>query len=514
MGMLSLHNRNPAYRLLALVIVFAIRPATSSAVDFRETARFNLDGASSDATLPYYIGSNPAAVAWSGSRLYVAGFNNSGATDTLSIAEVDNATASGLVDVPTFQFVAGSAQQAPAGRGYSGLDIDSVSNQLAAAFDDGSNSTPAGIQLYDVGGQNSLIWSRDIRGTSGIAFDPGFQGSGSGVASTQWGSGRRLLYDAITGATLFDSTDGMFWTSGMDGTLTRDLDFDSVTGDIFVRHNNLVSRSERDGGNSALPFGPLGFVDQADFVGQQNLGVLHVSQGDIVETVVIMNDRTSTSSDQSFSDVIRLFRPDGTEADPFFDLLDPVASGNGAYDFDFDAATNSLAILDFANRNVHIFEVGDSNNPIGDFNNDGNWDCVDIDALVGEIASGSQNSAFDLTGDRMLDEDDVDAWLATAGGINLASGNAFLRGDANLDGVVDVGDFNVWNSNKFTSTPAWCGGDFNADGSIDVADFNLWNSNKFQAADASTVPEPEFGLWYTLACSLLFVIQLRQVKHV
>ena len=40
-------------------------------------------------------------------------------------------------------------------------------------------------------------------------------------------------------------------------------------------------------------------------------------------------------------------------------------------------------------------------------------------------------------------------WPALA---NLASGNSYLMGDANLDGVVDVSDFNAWNSNKFTST--------------------------------------------------------------
>jgi hypothetical protein len=72
-----------------------------------------------------------------------------------------------------------------------------------------------------------------------------------------------------------------------------------------------------------------------------------------------------------------------------------------------------------------------------------------------------------------------------------------LTADANLDGAVDVSDFNVWNGNKFTMTPAWCSGDFNADGSVDVSDFNAWNSNKFQTSGPILVPEPEnlYVLW-------------------
>ena len=34
-------------------------------------------------------------------------------------------------------------------------------------------------------------------------------------------------------------------------------------------------------------------------------------------------------------------------------------------------------------------------------------------------------------------------------------------GDANLDGQVDVTDFNLWNSHKFSDSLAWDDGDFN-----------------------------------------------------
>lgn len=46
----------------------------------------------------------------------------------------------------------------------------------------------------------------------------------------------------------------------------------------------------------------------------------------------------------------------------------------------------------------------------GDFNDDGLYDCVDIDALVAEIAAGSNNSAFDMTGDGLVTLADRDAY--------------------------------------------------------------------------------------------------------
>ena len=68
------------------------------------------------------------------------------------------------------------------------------------------------------------------------------------------------------------------------------------------------------------------------------------------------------------------------------------------------------------------------------------------------------------------------------------SGNPYLLGDANLDGVVDTSDFNVWTSNKFTSVAAWSAGDFNADGAVDISDFNIWNTTKFTSSNDQARP--------------------------
>ena len=102
-----------------------------------------------------------------------------------------------------------------------------------------------------------------------------------------------------------------------------------------------------------------------------------------------------------------------------------------------------------------------------------------------------------MTGDNLVDGDDLLAWLAAAGRVNFGVAEALRLGDANLDGFVDVSDFSLWNSNKFTAATAWSAADFNADGVVDVSDFSLWNGNKFTtavSASRSSLPAPTVSL--------------------
>ncbi len=143
-----------------------------------------------------------------------------------------------------------------------------------------------------------------------------------------------------------------------------------------------------------------------------------------------------------------------------------------------------------------------------DFNGDGICDCVDIDLLTAEIISGNHPSSFDLNGDGRVDLSDQLQWLRDAAAANNPSATAYLPGDADLSGEVDVADFNTWNANRLSSAVGWCSGDFNADGFVDISDFNLWNANKFRSSNsAQAVPEPT-GL--TLIGVLLFGWKRRQ----
>ena len=146
----------------------------------------------------------------------------------------------------------------------------------------------------------------------------------------------------------------------------------------------------------------------------------------------------------------------------------------------------------------------------GDFDGSGTYDCADIDSLMAEIASGGDLAEFDLTGDGEVNLADRDTWLAEAGSA-LGHAGSILVGDANLDGNVDVSDFNIFNQNKFTASTHWCQGEFNGDGVVDVSDFNLWNSLKFRSSDAViAVPEPSNGLLLLATVAVFPLLRKRQ----
>lgn len=144
-----------------------------------------------------------------------------------------------------------------------------------------------------------------------------------------------------------------------------------------------------------------------------------------------------------------------------------------------------------------------------DFDADGDCDISDLNLMLAEgpVASAvsvdaSGNEVFDLNGDGMIDSVDVGQWLADAAIAN-GLGSAYLYGDANLDGLVDISDFNAWNGAKFTATTNWNSGDFNGDGLVDISDFNEWNANKFSSSLAAAVPEPQSMLLLATGLTLL-----------
>ena len=166
-------------------------------------------------------------------------------------------------------------------------------------------------------------------------------------------------------------------------------------------------------------------------------------------------------------------------------------------DFALNAGTYYARITGTAN-NIQMYEfnlnVTAATIISGDFDNNGVWECDDINALTAVVAAMSNDAAYDLTGDGLVNADDIDAWLVEGGANNSAAtgGNPFLSGDADLSGVVDGSDFLAWNANKFTGNTDWCAGNFNGDGTIDGTDFIVWNANKFTSSDVASfsVPEP------------------------
>ncbi len=157
------------------------------------------------------------------------------------------------------------------------------------------------------------------------------------------------------------------------------------------------------------------------------------------------------------------------------------------------------------------FELQSVTGLTGDFDGDGDYALADIDRLVEGIVAGTNSPGLDLNSDGLVNQGDLDAWLAEAGAAELASGNPYLPGDADLDGSADVVDFNIWSMNKFEFNTGWSGADFDADGTSDISDFNIWNLSKFQSSNpVAAVPEPTALSLLALAALPLCWLRRRQ----
>lgn len=327
--------------LFVLTTVIAVGlVATASAVTLNEVARFDIDTAT--------IGSNPAVVTWNGSRLYAAGWNASGMAAPISIVEITNGTAIGL-QTATYGTDFG-VLTAENNRGYSGLDISG--GTIAAAADPVGATIPEGISVYGLGG-GAALWAKSQRGGSGVGFDPGFGGVDSGVGHTTFGSGRRALQNSGTGADIYTSANGMIINGTGTGTFWRDMDF-APNGDIWLREGNNVIQGVRNGGNSLSATNLVADEPEADFVPLQTLAYM---DGAVGGDLVIYNDREVPNVGQVFTDVVKVIDPAGVVQPLNLNLLAPVMDGVGAYDFSWDGSSGTLAISDFANRNIHIFGV-------------------------------------------------------------------------------------------------------------------------------------------------------------
>jgi hypothetical protein len=96
-----------------------------------------------------------------------------------------------------------------------------------------------------------------------------------------------------------------------------------------------------------------------------------------------------------------------------------------------------------------------------DFNSDLSCNCVDIDLLNNEIATGGMSLLFDIDGDNDLDFDDKLSWLSAV--------SSPLE-DVNLDGLVSPLDLLIIVSNFNSISSSHCSGDINADGMINDTD--------------------------------------------
>ncbi len=175
-----------------------------------------------------------------------------------------------------------------------------------------------------------------------------------------------------------------------------------------------------------------------------------------------------------------------------FQITAPGGTWDAADEGTYQVEVAGFTVTDLSNNfvagaTIASFDVDFASGLTGDFDNDGDLDCTDVNALSTAIATGSTDLQYDVTDDGEVDADDLQEWV-----LNLKQ---TLFGDADLNFSVDGSDFGIWNANKFTSGTDWCRGDFNADGASDGSDFGVWNANKFQSVlRGAPAPLPAAGL--------------------
>jgi len=361
---------------ITVMAAMTTAPSFGQGLTLIETARFDLSTTANSANAQF-IGSNPSAVAWNGSRLFVGGFNAAANAQNTAIIEVLNATTSGFVSAPTFGTAFNVLSTNSGGRGYSGIALKG--NTLAAAWDNTGSAIANGIVTYDVStsGIGNALWTigasgtAAARGSSGVAFDPGFQGDpaqGSGVAWMQISSGRRMLQDAVSGTNIYTTATGMIVNTNPVGTTWRDFDFDPATGNIYMRRANDVVQGIRTGSNAIASGQSQVIVDVADataVVGQNLSFMSSITKGlanQYEGNALVYNDRPNTNI-QPFTTAVRFVTTSGSSIGASWNFLSISGStatpldGTGYYDFSYDPTTQSLAVLDFSNRTVSIFAV-------------------------------------------------------------------------------------------------------------------------------------------------------------
>ncbi|MFM9025200.1 MAG: beta strand repeat-containing protein [Planctomycetaceae bacterium] len=360
-----------------MAVSLMLPAASFGQIQLTEVTRYNLVTTLSTTTSigdpnPIYIGNNVSAVAWSGSRLFVGGFNNSGVSSSAGIIEVLNTNTTGIVVSTAVQYgpLFGSFGLDPQ-LGYSGLAFDGsrVFGALNVGYSDYN-----GLSGYDVAVPSSpaSLWNAQGRGSAGVAMDPGYVvgGASQGGSGVGWGtfgdgnggsSNRRGLNDPASGAVIygFDPNApeplGFQWNTA-DGTVfPRDITFDPDSGDLYGRANNAVIKAVRTGANSAgTPATLATGLSVGNAVGQNIAFMNNTTAGDLL----VFNNRPSGAS-QQFAQAVRITDTSGVAQPVTWSFLGGASGTNGGFiDFSFDQASQTLAVTDASNSRVSIFRFG------------------------------------------------------------------------------------------------------------------------------------------------------------
>lgn len=128
----------------------------------------------------------------------------------------------------------------------------------------------------------------------------------------------------------------------------------------------------------------------------------------------------------------------------------------------------SLNLVGADGAMVQNVTVPAARNP-GNANRDGRINTLHIDELFEAVHAVNHSPRLDVTGDGRVDMSDVDELIKNIIGTEY--------GDVDLDGDVDVTDFETLAANFGANQRSWSHGDFDGDGEVDFFDFNILSTN-------------------------------------
>jgi len=324
--------------------------AWATTVTFRETMRSDVSAFTSS-TSAWYIGKSCASVAWNGSEAFIGGqsFDTSGSAVSKFRPHLNDTSTDALL---SGKF--GSLTQV-ATRGIQDLALR-ADGTLAVAWDNGSNNNN-GFRMFDSNGTATATATFGSRG-NGAHFDP-IDGKLTGIGL---GSGRVFKFndDGSTyndGVKNWNSTTGpLIFPNPANTSTNRDLTMD-LAGNIYWRAQNSILRALRNGDGLGYAAPTQLKASGVDNVNGQNIEFIKSPTN---PDMLIYSNRVSGANGQSLTNIVNAMDLMGNAITldiQFRADYGAPNTGNGYYDFSYNAATQSLAMSDFANNTVYFFEV-------------------------------------------------------------------------------------------------------------------------------------------------------------
>jgi hypothetical protein len=187
-------------------------------------------------------------------------------------------------------------------------------------------------------------------------------------------------------------------------------------------------------------------------------------------------------------------------AAPFELMVDDLKVGD-TFDFavDYGAEFGGTSSNDVTFYTIMVDLI--SEGLLGDFDLSGVLDAPDIDDLTQQSAGGTNPAGYDLTGDTLVNSEDVTEWIRSSDIFYSWLGDSDLDGEFKSDDVIQVLSENTYENDI---DAVWTSGDWNGSGRFDSQDvIDALADGGYESGprtDVAAVPEPSALTLLVLGC--------------